>query len=105
MCVYLLNSWTGVLISQKWICNGCEFLEWIDPRMCKRSVQVIPRLLRKRNKLEQELGHEKEFDLVDGLNNVGESMVNWGKIEAEVKNMKVILLIIVALLLYVILFK
>lgn len=73
--------------------------------MCKRSVQVIPGLLRKRNKLEQELGNGKEFDVADGLNNVGESMANWGKIEAEIKKMKVMLLIIVALLVYGILFK
>lgn len=32
--------------------RGCGMLEWIDPQMCKRSLQIIPGLLKKINKLE-----------------------------------------------------
>ena len=57
--------------------------------MCKRSVQVIPELLRKINKYEIELGYGKNFDVVGGFLIGGDSMVNWDIIESEIKKLKV----------------
>ncbi|CAL9029691.1 unnamed protein product, partial [Prunus brigantina] len=34
--------------------NGCTFWEWADPEMCDRSKHIIPGLLRKINRLEEE---------------------------------------------------
>ncbi|GKB85379.1 hypothetical protein Tco_0957651 [Tanacetum coccineum] len=50
---------------------GCPtlFLRWFDPSMCQRSVQIIPRLLRSRNKLEEILAmvEEKRLRLIKYL--------------------------------------
>ncbi|KAF4367233.1 hypothetical protein G4B88_026740 [Cannabis sativa] len=35
--------------------GGCEFWEWIDPPMCDRATVVIPSLLKKIRRLEQEI--------------------------------------------------
>lgn len=32
--------------------SNCGFIEWLDPEMCNRSMQVIPGLLRSKNNLE-----------------------------------------------------
>ncbi|GJY38934.1 zinc finger, GRF-type containing protein [Tanacetum coccineum] len=37
-----------------------NFLRWYDPPMCQRSVQIIPRLLRSRNELEEIVAMVKE---------------------------------------------
>ena len=33
--------------------RGCGMLKWIDPQMYKRSLQIIPGLLKKINKLKE----------------------------------------------------
>nr|GEU98224.1 hypothetical protein [Tanacetum cinerariifolium] len=67
-----------------------NFLRWFDPPMCQRSVQIIPRLLRACNELEEILAMVKEkrlrcswlvlgygivdecgFELIDGINSFG----------------------------------
>ena len=34
--------------------DRCEYFEWIDPPMCKRSTQIVHGLLRKINETESE---------------------------------------------------
>ncbi|KAK9912072.1 hypothetical protein M0R45_035947 [Rubus argutus] len=33
----------------------CNFFIWLDPKMCPRSLQIIPGLIRNKNKIEREL--------------------------------------------------
>ncbi|KAB1224027.1 hypothetical protein CJ030_MR2G004475 [Morella rubra] len=40
-------------------CRSCDFFEWVDLPMCKRSTQVIPGLTKKINKLEAQLEVER----------------------------------------------
>ncbi|KAK6151063.1 hypothetical protein DH2020_015995 [Rehmannia glutinosa] len=35
--------------------GGCSYFEWIDPLMCDRAWQIIPGLLRRANRLQDEL--------------------------------------------------
>ncbi|GJU26572.1 zinc finger, GRF-type containing protein [Tanacetum coccineum] len=46
-----------------------NFLQWFDPPMCQRSVQIIPSLLRSRNELEEILPmvEEKRLKLMKYL--------------------------------------
>ncbi|BFG36172.1 hypothetical protein CerSpe_224460 [Prunus speciosa] len=49
------TSWTAAHPGRRfYICgkNRCRYWEWGDPQMCERSKQIIPRLLRKINMLE-----------------------------------------------------
>ncbi|GER54804.1 GRF zinc finger containing protein [Striga asiatica] len=39
--------------------GGCNYFSWIDPPMCPRSRQIIPGLLRRVNRLEDELATKK----------------------------------------------
>ncbi|KAL3622638.1 hypothetical protein CASFOL_034049 [Castilleja foliolosa] len=38
----------------------CGFFRWVDEEVCSRSKQIIPGLIRKKNKLELELATEQE---------------------------------------------
>ncbi|KAL3629939.1 hypothetical protein CASFOL_026251 [Castilleja foliolosa] len=38
----------------------CGFFRWVDEEVCSRSKQIIPGLIRKKNKLELELASEQE---------------------------------------------
>ncbi|KAF7146750.1 hypothetical protein RHSIM_Rhsim04G0160000 [Rhododendron simsii] len=37
----------------------CNDFEWLDPPMCKRSMQIIPGLLKMRTKMEEEISRRK----------------------------------------------
>ncbi|CAA0829044.1 Unknown protein [Striga hermonthica] len=39
--------------------GGCNYFSWIDPPMCPRSRQIIPGLLKRVNRLENELATRK----------------------------------------------
>ncbi|CAH9121124.1 unnamed protein product [Cuscuta epithymum] len=36
-------------------CQGCGFMDWFDPPMCKRSQKIIPGLLKKLNGYEDQM--------------------------------------------------
>ncbi|KAK6138994.1 hypothetical protein DH2020_027264 [Rehmannia glutinosa] len=40
--------------------GGCQFFSWEDPPMCNRARQIIPGLLRKINKIQDELEKMKD---------------------------------------------
>ncbi|KAM7501346.1 hypothetical protein LguiB_000250 [Lonicera macranthoides] len=40
----------------------CGYFSWVDPPMCKRSKEIIPGLLRKKNQLEDEVMKYKARD-------------------------------------------
>ncbi|XP_074374320.1 uncharacterized protein LOC141714718 [Apium graveolens] len=64
----LKTSWTDANLGRRfWGCfcfmedrrNSCNFHFWFDPPMCQRSRMIIPGLLKKIDKLEDDLGkHE-----------------------------------------------
>ncbi|KAL7139503.1 hypothetical protein ABFS83_09G056400 [Erythranthe nasuta] len=41
--------------------GGCYYFAWIDPPMCERARQIIPSLLRRINKLEEDLKKKQEM--------------------------------------------
>ncbi|KAK4432748.1 hypothetical protein Salat_1037000 [Sesamum alatum] len=55
------TSWTEVNPGRRFnACRdynrgGCGFFDWEDPPMCRRARAIIPRLLRKKNEMEQEI--------------------------------------------------
>ncbi|PIN06779.1 hypothetical protein CDL12_20663 [Handroanthus impetiginosus] len=56
------TSWTYLNPGRRYsICSnfrearGCSFFSWMDPPVCERSRQIIPGLLRRVNKLENEV--------------------------------------------------
>ena len=73
--------------------------------MCKRSIEVIPGLLRMINRYEVELGKEKEFDCSDGDVKACKKKENWRQIEVETKKVKLMLMIIIVGVLYLIVVK
>ncbi|GJZ55974.1 hypothetical protein Tco_0611167 [Tanacetum coccineum] len=53
-----------------------NFLWWFDSPMCQRSVQIIPRFLRSRNKLEEILAMtQREAQLANELSNLTMQLV------------------------------
>lgn len=75
--------------------NGCGFLEWIDPKMCKRSIQVILGLLMNINKYEEERGMKKS--LISRMD-VWTKMIHFiiGEIlESKIRNWSLLLIVIV----------
>ncbi|GJS37276.1 hypothetical protein Tco_0535658 [Tanacetum coccineum] len=79
------TSWTNRNPSRRFY--GCptlsptcvNFIRWFDPPMCQRYVQIIPGLLRTRNKLEEILAmvmgygvvDECGFEFIDEMNSFG----------------------------------
>nr|GEW48205.1 hypothetical protein [Tanacetum cinerariifolium] len=59
-----------------------NFLKWYDPPMCQRSVQIIPGLLRSRNKLDEILAmvEEKRRKLLKFL------IISWTQRKAQQAN-------------------
>ncbi|XP_060973823.1 uncharacterized protein LOC133039487 [Cannabis sativa] len=58
----IFTSWTDANPGRRFMrcplynqVGGCKFWEWYDPPMCERAAVVIPGLLRKIGKLEDEL--------------------------------------------------
>ncbi|XP_031096399.1 uncharacterized protein LOC116000450 [Ipomoea triloba] len=58
----LITSWTNENPGRRfWLCldngmsKGCGFIQWFDPLMCKRSTRIIPGLLKRLNKQDEEL--------------------------------------------------
>ncbi|PWA51551.1 zinc finger, GRF-type [Artemisia annua] len=50
------TSWTNSNPGRRfYCCPTCGFIEWTDPPMCFRAVDVIPGLLRARSDLEEDL--------------------------------------------------
>ncbi|KAL8053324.1 hypothetical protein ABFX02_05G063400 [Erythranthe guttata] len=41
--------------------GGCNYFVWTDPPMCERSRQIIPGLLRRINKQEEEMKKKQRF--------------------------------------------
>ncbi|KAH7843116.1 hypothetical protein Vadar_012791 [Vaccinium darrowii] len=56
------TSWTDRNLGRRFIScpkNGCDEFAWLDPPMCRRSVRIIPGLLKKVNRLEMEAARAK----------------------------------------------
>ncbi|KAK6150062.1 hypothetical protein DH2020_017587 [Rehmannia glutinosa] len=74
------TSWTDLNPGRRYMAcqkfkevGGCTFFNWIDPPMCSRARQIIPGLLKKINKLEDQVkefekleDQVKEFDKLEG---------------------------------------
>ncbi|KAH7853871.1 hypothetical protein Vadar_007509 [Vaccinium darrowii] len=59
----LQTSWANVNLGRRFVdCpnDRCKDFEWFDPPMWARSMQIIPRLLRVRNNMENELSMRKK---------------------------------------------
>ncbi|KAH7839980.1 hypothetical protein Vadar_010959 [Vaccinium darrowii] len=59
----LHTSWIPLNPGRRFVAcpkEECKDFAWVDPPMCERSVQIIPRLLRKRNKMEEEISRRKK---------------------------------------------
>ena len=112
---------------------GCGMLQWIDPKMCKRSLQIIPGLLKKINKLEEEgmsdegakknIVYEASCETKEGSRLILAEVLNINaavyqvrgemkeakevsvKLIAEAQKIKNIMLIIVVVLVYAFFFK
>ena len=86
----------------------CGFFEWLDPPMCSRSKQIIPGLLKKINRLENDtksLSIEGSEDYGEnGQYSAVETSVVMKLIATECKKLK-LLLVLIVLLVVVILFK
>ena len=53
----MVTSWTSRNPGRRYaVCadGGCDFWDWIDGEMCRRSIEVIPGLLRRVNATEQQ---------------------------------------------------
>lgn len=89
-----------VILFQKNISKGCGFLEWIDPPMCKRSVQIIPGLLNKINMFEEDVVAEDEKNEEnnevggDGIDAVDMRFL----IASELRKIKLFLFVIIVVL-------
>ncbi|KAI8536537.1 hypothetical protein RHMOL_Rhmol10G0265000 [Rhododendron molle] len=58
----LQTPWTPVNPGRRFVAcpkKKCNDFDWLDPPMCKRSVQIILGLLRMRNKMEEEISRRK----------------------------------------------
>ncbi|KAK4395699.1 hypothetical protein Sango_1724200 [Sesamum angolense] len=60
----LRTSWTNNNLRRGFhgcgdVASGCGFFVWEDPPMCTRSKKIIPGLLRKLNKIEEEFSEMK----------------------------------------------
>ncbi|RAL48638.1 hypothetical protein DM860_000958 [Cuscuta australis] len=57
----IITAWTDMNPGRRyWECGGkgyrkCRYWEWIDPPMCHRLMKIIPRLLKKKNSMEEEV--------------------------------------------------
>ncbi|KAH7864188.1 hypothetical protein Vadar_026779 [Vaccinium darrowii] len=52
------TSWTTINPGRRFVScpnDSCKDFAWFDPPMCARSVQIIPGLLKKANKMEAEI--------------------------------------------------
>ncbi|KAK1406631.1 hypothetical protein QVD17_42104 [Tagetes erecta] len=52
----LVTSWTPKYPCRRFhACpfKGCRFFKWFDEPMCERSVEIIPGLLKAKNKIEE----------------------------------------------------
>ncbi|KAL7104001.1 hypothetical protein ACP275_08G216500 [Erythranthe tilingii] len=70
--------------------SHCNYFEWVDPEMCVRSKQIIPGLLKKLNKLEDDMKEEKE--------NQGKMLI---QLELYKKKVMKLMVVILALLLFI----
>ncbi|KAK6131303.1 hypothetical protein DH2020_034953 [Rehmannia glutinosa] len=63
------TSWSDLNPGRKYVAcekfrevGGCTYFSWIDPPTCARARQIVPGLLRRANRFEDELKRlEKEF--------------------------------------------
>ena len=54
----LVFTLSMVLLMQE--SKGCRYWDWVDPEMCQRSKDIIPGLIRTKNKLEAEIERLQE---------------------------------------------
>ncbi|GER44410.1 GRF zinc finger containing protein, partial [Striga asiatica] len=45
-----------------WMLVGCTYHVWVDPPMCYRAQQLIPGLLKRTKKLEEEIARRKKWE-------------------------------------------
>ncbi|KAL8250322.1 hypothetical protein R6Q59_034015 [Mikania micrantha] len=52
---FIRTSWTDKNPGRRFhCCNGkCGFVSWVDPETCPRALQIIPGLIKNKNKLEE----------------------------------------------------
>lgn len=68
LCCNLRSMTHDIILQMQDSRKGCNYCLWFDPPLCPRLKAIIPRLLRKAEKLEVELcSKEKGKDVLHGV--------------------------------------